>query len=138
MKSVLTLMNWFSAIVIAVLAITARAAEPEASHRIVSSANDGMGLSTITLEITITNNSSTDLTAMTLQLMPSPKVRIIGTPQLEIDNLGTGTTTSVHCLLHSPLPPEFVAGTHPLRYIGEALDATGSQVPVYLTSIPMH
>jgi hypothetical protein len=102
----------------------------EASHHVLSSADDGSGLSAITLEVTLYNPSAVDLTNVSLELMPERTLIIVDSPRLTVDSLAAGATTTVDWTIHSPIPADLLDSGIPMMLAGDATDGLGESVAV--------
>ena len=104
------------------------------SHRVLSSVDDGNGLNTITLEITLNNTSGIDLNNLSLDLVPDRTIVIVDPTPLTVASLNAGASTTVNWTLHSPMPPDLLDSGIPLTLVGGASDSLGGDVAVSVTN----
>lgn len=124
-------------LIIALFVVTALASTNihlEASHRVLSSVDNGKGLNTITLEITLSNPTSTDLTAINLSLMPGNTLMVVDNPVLAVDKLYAGSSITVNWTINSPMPADMLGSGLPIMLRGQATDGYGGPVAVSVIS----
>ena len=119
------IISMLTGLVMAVFMVTATAnngVQITANHQVVSSIADGYGLNAITIEITLNNQSPTDLNSLRLELMEEEDLMLFDTPDILIDNLVSGTSSTVSWTVNSPLSADMLSN---LTLTGDALDSSG-------------
>ena len=102
----------------------------EGNHQVLSSVDDGNGLNSITLEFTLNNTSSIDLSNLSLDLIPDRNLIIVNSSPLTVTSLNAGTSATVDWTIQSPMPSDLLGSGIPMNLVGGAQDSLGNQVNV--------
>ena len=107
-----------------------------ATRSVVSSSDEGGGLNTITLAVTINNTSTVDLTNLNLELMPNRMQLNIDSPTLVVSSLAAGSSTTVNWTIESSMSADMLGGSMalPMILVGQGADSLGAAVNVTVTS----
>lgn len=108
----------------------------EANHRVLSSVDDGTGFNAVTLELTLTNAGSTDLTSVSLEVVPDRQLLVPYGQYLTVPSIPAGATVAVNWTVNSIMPGELWGSGILVRFHGEATDSAGQTVVVSSLSHP--
>jgi len=105
-------------------------------YRVLSSTDDGTGLNAVTLELTLTNPGSIDLTSMSLEVVPDRQLLVDYDQYLDVPSLSAGSAITVTWTVNSVMPVESWQSGALVRLHGTATDNAGVMVDVSTLSHP--